>query len=85
MAKLLLGRQYYELPSKGKNSMNSAEQKEFLQAAAWLRPFTRWAAAFSIKTEGLLPAPVRNLPLKGIKLILASNHKKTRSSCKSTR
>ncbi len=62
--------------------MNSAEQKEFLQATAWLRPFTRWAAAFSIKTEGLLPTPVRNLPLKFIKLVLARHHKKVHSGCK---
>ena len=63
--------------------MNSAQQKEFLQATAWLRPFTRWAAAFSITTEGLLPAPVRNLPLKAVKLILARHHKKLGSGCKS--
>jgi hypothetical protein len=64
--------------------MNSAEQKKFLQATAWLRPFTRWATAFSIQTEGLLPAAIRNLPLKGIKLILARHHKKVGSGCKSS-
>jgi hypothetical protein len=56
--------------------MNSAEQKEFLQATAWLKPFTRWAAAFSFRTEGFLPAPVRNIPLKLVKRILARHHKK---------
>ncbi len=55
--------------------MNSAEQKEFLQATAWLRPYTRWAAAFSFKTEGLLPAAIRNLPLNLVKMILARHHK----------
>lgn len=55
--------------------MNSTEQKEFLQATAWLRPFTRWAAAFSIKTEGLLPTPIRNLPLKLVKFTLVRYQK----------
>jgi hypothetical protein len=64
--------------------MNSAEQKEFLKATAWLRPFTRWAAAFSFKTEGLLPAAIRNLPLKLVKLILARHHKSKGSGCKSS-
>lgn len=63
--------------------MNSAEQKEFLQSTAWLRPVTRWAAGFSIRTEGLLPTPIRNLPLKMVKLILARHHKKAGSGCKS--
>jgi len=63
--------------------MNNAEQQEFLQATAWLRPYTRWAAAFSFKTKGLLPAAVRNLPLKLVKLILARHHKSVGSSCKS--
>jgi hypothetical protein len=63
--------------------MNSAEQKQFLQATAWLRPFTRWAAAFSFRTEGLLPAAIRNLPLKLVKSILAHHHKSAGSSRKS--
>ncbi|WP_147321318.1 hypothetical protein [Rhodoferax lacus] len=62
--------------------MNSTEQKEFLQATAWLRPFTRWAAGFSYKTDGVLPASMRNLPLKLVKLILASYHKSSGSGCK---
>ena len=72
-------------PSRKLNPMNSAEQKEFLQATAWLRPFTRWAAAFSIKTEGFLPASIRNLPLKLVKLILSKALANTREgthSCK---
>jgi hypothetical protein len=85
MAQLLVSRQDHEIPSKGKNLMNSAEQKEFLQATAWLRPFTRWAAAFSIKTEVLLPPPIRNLPLKMVKLVLARQHKKLSPSCKTMR
>jgi hypothetical protein len=83
MTRLLFSRQNHQIPSKGITSMNSAEQKEFLQATVWLRPFTRWAAAFSIRTEGLLPAPVRNLPLKVIKLVLARHHKNVASGCKS--
>ena len=63
--------------------MNSAEQKAFLQATAWLRPFTRWAAAFSLKTEGFLPPALRNLPLKLVKLLLARHHKNAGSGDKS--
>ena len=64
--------------------MNSAGQKEYLKATAWLRPFTRWATAFSFKTEGVLPAAVRNLPLKLVKMLLARQlHKSAGSSCKS--
>ena len=53
------------------NTMNSQQQKEFLEATAWLRPFTRWAAAFSFKSPAWLPAVVKNLPLKIVKRILA--------------
>jgi hypothetical protein len=67
------------------NTMNSAQQKEFLQATAWLRPYTRWAAGFSIKTTGWLPAVLRNIPLKLVKRILAGYQKRlerpTGSSC----
>ena len=62
--------------------MNSAQQKELLQATAWLRPFTRWAAAFSIRTEGVLPVAIRNFPLKVVKHILARHHKNVSSGCK---
>jgi hypothetical protein len=71
----------YKLQQKTK-FMNSADQRAFLQATAWLRPFTRWAAAFSLKTEGVLPTPIRNIPLKLVKLILTRNHKKTGSGDK---
>lgn len=64
--------------------MNSAEQKEFLKATAWLRPFTRWAAAFAFKAEGILPAAIRNLPLKLVKVVLARQHKSAGSGCKSS-
>jgi hypothetical protein len=63
--------------------MNSAEQTEFLKATAWLRPFTRWAAAFSFKTEGVLPAAIRNLPLKLVKMILARHNKSAGSGSNS--
>lgn len=63
--------------------MNSARQKEFLKATAGLLPYTRWAAAFSFKTEGLLPAAIRNLPLKLAKMILARHHNSAGSGCKS--
>jgi hypothetical protein len=63
--------------------MNSAEQKEFLKATAWLRPFTRWAAAFSFKTEGFLPAGIRILPLKMVRMILARQLKSAGTGCKS--
>jgi hypothetical protein len=54
-----------------KQTMNSQQHKKFLEATAWLRPFTRWSAAFAFKSSGWLPAVVRNLPLKLVKLILA--------------
>jgi hypothetical protein len=57
--------------------MNSAEQKEFLQATAWLRPITRWAAAFSFKTSGFLPETIRNIPLKLVKRVLAGYQKRS--------
>ncbi len=63
--------------------MNSAEQIEFLKATAWLRPLTRWAAAFSLKTEGFLPVAIRNLPLKLVKWVLARQHKRFESGCSS--
>jgi hypothetical protein len=63
--------------------MHSAEQKEFLKATAWLRPFTHWAAAFSFKTEGFLPVAIRNLPLKLVKRVLSSHHKSAGAGCKS--
>ena len=63
--------------------MNSQQQKEFLQATAWLRPFTRWAAAFSIRTSGFLPAVVRHLPLKLVKRILTRYQNRMQSGCKS--
>jgi hypothetical protein len=64
--------------------MNSQQQKEFLEATAWLRPFTRWAAAFSFKSSGWLPAAVRNLPLKLVKRILAGYQRRmsTGTGCK---
>jgi hypothetical protein len=63
--------------------MNIEQQKEFLQATAWLRPFTRWAAAFSFRTTGFLPAAVRNLPLKLVKGLLARQKKRMESGCNS--
>jgi hypothetical protein len=64
-------------------SMNSEQQKEFLQATAWLRPITRGAAAFSFRTAGFLPAVVRNLPLQLVKRVLAGYQKRMGSGCKS--
>lgn len=63
--------------------MNRAEQREFIEATAWLRPFTRRAAAFAFTTKGLLPAAIRNLPLKVVRMILARQHKSAGSSRKS--
>jgi hypothetical protein len=62
--------------------MNREEQKAFLEATAWIKPITRWATVFSFKTQGVLPAPVRNLPLKLVKLLLARYHTKAGSGCK---
>jgi hypothetical protein len=63
--------------------MNSQQQKDFLQATAWLRPLTRWAAAFSIRSVGILPVWFRNLPLKIVKRILANYRARMTSTCKS--
>lgn len=65
--------------------MNSQQQKEFLQATAWLRPVTRWAAAFSIRSVGILPTELRNLPLKIIKRILTNYQTRMNSGCKTHR
>ena len=62
--------------------MNAA-QEQFLQKTQWLRPFTRWAAAFSIQTQGWLPSVVRNAPLKAVKLILQKYQKDLNSGCNS--
>lgn len=61
--------------------MNPA-QEEYLKKTQWLRPFTRWAAAFSFHTAGWLPGAVRNAPLKLIKRILQSYQASTGTSCK---
>lgn len=50
------------------------DQQKYLQKTQWLRPLTRWAAAFSINTEGWLPAVVRNAPLKLVQRILRNYH-----------
>ena len=63
--------------------MNSTQQQEFLRATAWLRPYTRWAAAFSIQTAGWLPAAVRNLPLKLVKHLLARQQARSQSGSQS--
>jgi hypothetical protein len=61
--------------------MNSQQQKEFLDATAWVRPFTRWAASFSFKTTGFLPAAFRNLPLKLVKHVLTGYQKRKIPGC----
>lgn len=58
------------------------QQQDFLQATAWLRPCTRWAAAFSYRTSGYLPAAIRNVPLQLVKEILALYQKRQRAVCK---
>lgn len=57
-------------------------QADFLRATAWLRPYTRRAAAFSYSTTGYLPAVIRNLPLQLVKMILALYQKRQRAGCK---
>jgi hypothetical protein len=64
--------------------MNSEQQKEFLQASAWLRPLTKWSAGFAFQTQGFLPMWIRKLPLKVIQKILNAYLKKYQSTgCKS--
>lgn len=64
--------------------MNSTQQKEFLEATAWIRPLTKWSAMFAFKTQGVLPMWIRNLPLKAVKNILNGYQKKYQNkSCKS--
>ncbi len=64
--------------------MNSEQQKEFLRATAWLRPWTRRAAAFSMQASGLLPQVIRNIPLRLVKRILAGYQKRLGSGCKTS-
>lgn len=65
----------------GLKFMNSQQQKEFLQATAWLRPWTRWATAFSIRWAGVLPQRLRNLPLTLVRRILARKLTQMSSRC----
>jgi hypothetical protein len=58
------------------------EQQQFHAKTRWLRPYTRWAAGFSMSTAGWLPAVVRNVPLKVVKLILVRYQKSTHAGCK---
>lgn len=60
------------------------QQEQFINATRWLRPVTRWAAAFSVNTAGWLPAAVRNLPLKLVKRLLQKYHRDMNSGCKSS-
>ena len=65
--------------------MNSEQQKEFLQATAWIRPLTKWSALFAFKTQSYLPMWIRNLPLKAIKKLLNGYQKKYQAkSCTSS-
>jgi hypothetical protein len=65
--------------------MNSEQQKEFLQATAWIRPLTKWSALFAFKTQSYLPMWIRDLPLKAIKKLLNGYQKKYQAkSCKSS-
>lgn len=59
------------------------QQEQFLQQTQWLRPFTRWAAAFSFRTAGWLPTVVRNAPLKLVKRVLQRYQRNADSGCKS--
>jgi hypothetical protein len=65
--------------------MNSQQQKEFLQATAWLRPLTRGTAAFSMGTARILPGWLRNLPLKIVKRVLVNYQTRMSSDCKTHR
>lgn len=58
------------------------EQQQFHAKTSWLRPYTRWAAGFSISTAGWLPAVIRNFPLKVVKQILVHYQKSAPSGCK---
>jgi hypothetical protein len=62
--------------------MNTEQQKEYLRSTAWLRPYTRWSAAFSMNTSGFLPAAIRNIPLKLVKRILSIYQKRMNTGCK---
>jgi hypothetical protein len=70
----MLGRlHFFQAPEH----MNSEQQQAFLQATAWLRPCTRWAAAFAVGGRGFLPEALRNLPLKLVKQLLVHYQKRT--------
>jgi len=51
--------------------MNSKlDKSRFVEKTRWLRPFTRWAARFSLNSPQWLPAVIRNTPLKMSSLVL---------------
>lgn len=60
------------------------DQERYLQKTRWLRPFTRWAASFSLATQAWLPAAVRNAPLKLVQRLLRRYHenRSTAGACK---
>lgn len=46
------------------------DRRKFVAATQWLRPYTRWSAAFAMQAPAWVPGFVRHLPLKLINLIL---------------
>jgi len=57
-----------------KTPQTMGNNKKLVSATQWLRPFTRWAARFSLNAPQWLPAAVRNAPLNVSKLILRGYH-----------
>lgn len=53
-------------------------QRRFAEKTSWLRPYTRWAARFSLNAPGWLPAGLRHTPLKLSALILRGYHRALR-------
>jgi len=48
--------------------------QKLVNATQWLRPYTRWAARFSLNAPQWLPTALRNAPLNVSKLILRGYH-----------
>lgn len=61
----------------------TSTQEQFLRDTQWLRPWTRRAASFSIRTAGWLPGVIRNAPLNLVKKLLQRYHRNTEQGCTS--
>jgi len=50
------------------------DKRRFVEKTSWLRPFTRWAARFSLNSPQWLPTVIRNAPIKTSSFVLRCYH-----------